>query len=368
MKSEVETEVDPQLRGRLEKFAALLIDQQRARIIVPPQQPAAGFWFGGGNLVADELGTLWLVGRYRNAGDSRTGLVAGQRGLELAIFRSDDLGESFTKVLSLSKQDLTVGDREVLSIEGTALRRVAGEFQLFVSSEKSGVGYPDGLASFLKPGTGVWSIDRICAQTIEGLGSAEIVPTLASSDPRFVHVKDPLLARHRGQGCLVFCTHPFCWTSSNSGYVLLDSKGAAVGEPRFDFFSRGFTWDVAMTRATSVLPLPQQGVELVFYDGGECVRDLDEHSLAVKRPRGYSCEELGGLAVTHGGDLDTVRRISIERPSFISPHGTGCSRYVDVLVTERGYYATWQQSQPDRSQPLVMNFVSRQIADSVLGG
>ena len=49
-----------------------------------------GFWFGGGNMVQDHDGTLWLVGRYRNHGDSRTGLGAGERGLELALFRSDD--------------------------------------------------------------------------------------------------------------------------------------------------------------------------------------------------------------------------------------------------------------------------------------
>jgi hypothetical protein len=44
----------------------------------------------------------------------------------------------------------------------------------------------------------------------------------------------------------------------------------------------------------------------------------------------------------------------------------GTSRYVDVLTTAEGYYVTWQQSQPDRSQPLVMNFLSHTDAKALL--
>ena len=102
-------------------------------------------------------------------------------------------------------------------------------------------------------------------------------------------------------------------------------------------------------------------MSLLFYDGGECVRNHDEHKHAVTRPRGYSCEELGGLAYVTGGDFSRVERLSEFRPLFVSPHGTGCSRYVDVLETDDGYYATWQQSQPDGSQPLVMNFVPQSV-------
>jgi hypothetical protein len=358
------------LVDRLTRLASLLIDQQRAKVIVPPLRNSTGHWFGGGNLIEDGAGSLWLVGRYRNQGDSRTGLGAGERGLELAIFRSDDFGNSFQKVLSFSKSDLNVGSHEVLSIEGSALRLTQRGAELFVSTEKSGIGYPAGLESYLKPGTGVWTIDRIAADSIEQLAGATVAPALESSDPRFVHIKDPFLGRHRGQDCLLFCSHPFSWTSSNTGYATLSTEGLVDGEPRFDCFPRGFTWDVAMTRATSLLPLPvagsRLGVQLVFYDGGECVRNLDEHESAVRRPRGYSCEELGGLAFVTGDDLDNIQRISINEPAFVSPNGSGCSRYVDVLATDRGYYATWQQSQSDGSQPLVMNFVSRKIADSLL--
>jgi hypothetical protein len=97
---------------------------------------------------------------------------------------------------------------------------------------------------------------------------------------------------------------------------------------------------------------------LLFYDGGESLRNLNEHENAVSRPRGYSCEELGGAAYLINDDFNNVNRLSIYLPMFISPYGLGTSRYVDVLETNAGYYATWQQSQNDESQPLVMNFLT----------
>lgn len=96
------------------------------------------------------------------------------------------------------------------------------------------------------------------------------------------------------------------------------------------------------------------------------LRNLDEHERAVKRARGYSCEEIGGVAYFLDGDMSHVYRLSQNKPLFISPFGTGCSRYVDVLVTKDGLYATWQQSQDDHSQPLVLNFVGTDEAAKLL--
>jgi hypothetical protein len=83
-------------------------------------------------------------------------------------------------------------------------------------------------------------------------------------------------------------------------------------------------------------------------------------------PPGYSCEELGGAALLVDGDPLQSRRLSRLAPLFVSPWGTGASRYVDVLATEEGFYATWEQSQDDGSQLLVMNFVSRKVAARLL--
>src|SRR5690348_2012601 len=142
--------VTQHLERALIAFSSRLVDQQRARVIVGPKRDAPGFWFGGGNLALGPDGHLYLVGRYRNAGDSRIGLAGGERGAELAIFRSRDRGRSFEKVLSFSKSDLNVVGRHVLSIEGSALHWTStGGVELFVSSEKDGVGYPPGFEDYI---------------------------------------------------------------------------------------------------------------------------------------------------------------------------------------------------------------------------
>ena len=127
-----------------------------------------------------------------------------------------------------------------------------------------------------------------------------------------------------------------------------------------------------MTRGTCVLDVPRVGafagrqVSLVFYDGGECLRDLDQYSGAVERPRGYSCEEIGGVAYVVDRQWHAITRLSRHAAWFISPHGTGCSRYVDVHASRDAFYTTWQQSQDDLSQPLVMNIVERERIEEIL--
>lgn len=353
------------LEAKLTDFSLALVDQHKARVAIPPQQNSTGFWFGGGNMVEDVAGRFYLVGRYRNFGDSRTGLGAGERGRELAIFRSDDRGASWRKHLSFSKPELNVGDRTVLSIEGSALYLTEQGVELFVSTEKAGIEYPAEFRSFLKPGTGVWTIERLQASSIDELKNAAIETVLESTDPAVLHVKDPAVqTTTNGELVLLYCTHPYCWSSSNTAYATRTRGSDRLGESCFDFFPRGFAWDIAITRGTCILGVPKVGaftdqqVSLLFYDGGEALRNLDEHEQAVKRARGYSCEEIGGVAYFLDGDMSRIYRLSRYQPFFISPYGTGCSRYVDVLTANDGLYVTWQQSQDDLSQPLVMNVVN----------
>ena len=124
--------------------------------------------------------------------------------------------------------------------------------------------------------------------------------------------------------------------------------------------ARGNTWDVAVARVTDRLSVPRLGafrnlppLSLYFYDGAECVRKHEQHARAVRRPRGYSCEEIGGLAWGWDDWFPRVERLSVIAPLFVSPRGTGCSRYTSTLVTGHALCASWQQSQQDLSQPLV---------------
>ena len=361
-------------KNRLLLLGQALIDQQRARVVIPPTQGGCGYWFGGGNMIRTEDGTFYLCGRYRNAGDSRSGAKAGVRGFELSIFRSADVGKGFEKISSFSKQDLSYGDRQVISIERSWLHSHQGRIELFVSSEKSGIPYADNLESYQKQGTGVWTVDRIEADTVEALDPARIEPLIESRDPRFLHVKDPFAFNNqRGDTVLILCTHPFNWSSSNSAYSIRPKGSTSFGQINYEFFPRGFTWDVAISRLTSALHVPALGVlkdlppvYLFFYDGGESVRHHEEHEKAVKRPRGYSCEELGGLAFSTEQCFPRLERLSVNLPLFISPYGTGCSRYVATLETEEGIYSLWVQSQKDLSQPLVMSFLGLEEVERIL--
>ncbi|NOY79865.1 MAG: exo-alpha-sialidase [Kiritimatiellaeota bacterium] len=364
------------LRDRLEDLARALIDQQAARVLVRPNRDASGFWFGGGNLSRGPDGRIWLAGRYRNYGDSRTGLAVGERGLECVLFESRDSGESFSRVRTWTKADLSVLGEQVLSIEGTALHFTPdGGCEFFISTEKSHA-YPERVRQFQKPGTGIWSIDVMSGDTPETLDVHTLRPVVAENPeaPDYLHVKDPVVFDlDNGDTGLIFCSHPFCWSSSNTGLAVRTAGTDEFAVRSWQLIGRGPAWDVAVTRVTNRLPIPRlgrfadgPGTSLYFYDGAECVRQHEQSASGVLRARGYSCEEIGGVLFGFDAQFPRVERLSRLQPWFVSPQGTGCSRYVDTLVTEAGIRAVWQQSQSDLSQPLVTHFLPMTEVERIL--
>lgn len=354
--------LSPADRTALLRLLDALLDQERARTLIAPTQPAAGFWFGGGNLAEDQDGVLWLVGRYRDAGDARTGVRGGVRGRELALFRSGDRGATFTKVRGWSKAQLATHD-EVLSIEGSSLRRRAdGGWELFVSSEKRRA-YPDAYAAFQKPGTGVWTIDRMTGPSPDRLDAGTLAPAVVGREPGHLHVKDPVTVDLAGGGtALLFSNHPASWASSNTGLALRAAGGEGFVVTHRQLVPRGPCWDVGVTRLTDRLRVPRVGrfadgpeLSLLCYDGAEAMAPLQGQQ---ERPRGRSSEELGGAMWAPGDDLAAAERLTPLAPRFLSPHGTRSARYVRTLTTRDGIFATWQQAQDDGSQPLVTTFLA----------
>jgi hypothetical protein len=353
-------------KEKLTTLASELVNQEKARILVEPQARETGYWFGGGNVIRDRDGSVLICGRYRNYGDSRTGVGAGERGLELAVFRAPSVHAEFEKVLSFSKADLAHDGMDVVSIEGVALHLTDDGIELFISTEKDAK-YPERIIDFQKPGAGVWSIDRIEADSVANLTPndiEEIVP-FGSDDPGRLHCKDPwIFDLPNGDLVLGYCTHPFTWSSSGTAAYLRRAGSTNYEKITDDMLRRGPVWDIAAARVTERLAIPKVGVfadapdlSLYFYDSCESLRQLDENPTAASRPRGWSCEEIGGIAAGKDSDLSQIESLSIESPLFVSPHGTGCSRYIATLVTDDGIFAIWQQSQPDLSQPLVGHFL-----------
>lgn len=362
------------IKHKLTALAKDLVNQRDAKVLIDPMEHSSGFWFGGGNVI-EINGAFYLVGRYRNYGDSTTGLAKGTRGLELAIFRSDGFFRPFEKVKSFTKSDLSRGTHKVLSVEGTSLLSGPRGVELFLSTEKE-MPYPEPVSSFRKPGTGVWTIDMLAAPTVEQLDSATITNVVAPGEPSRLHVKDPVVFHFTGGNTvLVYCTHPFSWASTNTSAMLRTKGGSEWTKVTDRMMERGNVWDVAVVRVTDRMPVPRLGefadlppTSLYFYDGCECARPHEENPAAVTRPRGYSCEELSGVAWGFDSDFPAIERLSVNAPLFTSPYGTRCSRYTSTLVTESAIYTSWQQSQEDFSQPLVGYALPMETVEMILRG
>tara|TARA_R110002096_G_scaffold16106_5_gene54976 strand:- start:370 stop:1473 length:1104 start_codon:yes stop_codon:yes gene_type:complete len=363
----------PEYSENLIRLAKALINQEKAKVLVPPQDNSSGYWFGGGNVVQAPDGSVLIIGRYRNYGDSRTGVGAGERGLELALFRAESVDDPFEKLLSWNKEELQCGEKEVVSIEGATLLLDGNQAELFVSTEKD-ISYPDDLADFQKAGTGVWSIDRLVAPVVLDLQKSPVEEVLTGPDPAHLHVKDPK-AFHlpNGNTALIFCNHPYTWSSSNSGLAIRKRGEETFETVTHDLLPRGPVWDIAVSRVTDRMPVPKLGkfvdlpeMCLYFYCGAENLRQLDDNPKAVKRPRGWSCEEIGGVAMGIEDEFPSLERLSVNEAFFTSPYGTGCSRYVSTLITDQGIFATWQQSQDDLSQPLVGHFLPMKTVEEIL--
>ena len=364
--------LDKNLEVRLIEFGKALINQEKARLIINPYGNSSGFWFGGGNIVKDKkTGKIFICGRYRNPGDSRFGISKGERGLELAIFKTDNKFEKLEKIKSWSKKELEYNGMEVLSIEGSAILLTDKKVEIFVSSEKK-IPYPEGFKNYQKEGTGIWSIDVFYGRDIENIEPVNIRNILSSKEPEFLHLKDPVVFNKNGDTYMIFCQHPFCWSTSFSGLAV-----RRKGKKKFeiiarDILPRGYTWDVAVTRITERVPVPKIGkfknlpdISLYFYDGAECIKEHPS-SKKVKIPKGYSCEEIGGLAYGFDDEFPTIYKLSKYFPLFYSPEGTGCSRYVSVLYDEGEMVAIWQKSSSDFSQPLVMNKLTEKEIREIL--
>lgn len=354
---------------KLIEFGKKIIDNEKAKIIVEPYRRESGYWFGGGKIRKDREGRLVITGRYRNFGDSRYGVGLGERGLELAIFVSEDKGKTFKKIKSFTKKDLKVGEKDVLSIEGSSIY-FGEKVELYISSEKKR-NYPMGFEKYQKEQTGVWEIDVIIGESLENLSSKNIKNIIISENPENLHVKDPVLFDLNNKTYMIFCQHPFCWSCSYSGLAVKEDNNFKIISN--DILPKGYTWDIAVTRITDRLPIPKIGIfkdlpdiSLYFYDGAECMREHIQSEKGVKRPRGYSCEEIGGLAYGFDNEFPKIQRLSKYFPLFISPEGTGCNRYVSTFFDGEKIYAIWQRSVSDFSQPLFMNIVDIEDIEKIL--
>ncbi|MBA7642604.1 hypothetical protein ES703_50304 [subsurface metagenome] len=60
--------ISAKTKEKLIRLGEALVDQEKARVLIPPLKNAKGFWFGAGNVLEDKEGNFYLSGRYRNGG------------------------------------------------------------------------------------------------------------------------------------------------------------------------------------------------------------------------------------------------------------------------------------------------------------
>ena len=78
----------PESIDKLKNLSIRLLDQRESTPLIMPQENSEGFWFGGGNFIQQEDGTILTCGRYRNHGDARTEPEQGNEAWSFPFLKS----------------------------------------------------------------------------------------------------------------------------------------------------------------------------------------------------------------------------------------------------------------------------------------
>jgi hypothetical protein len=272
------------------------------RTVVEPPGSGSGWW-AGAPTVLDRNGTFYLSYRLRRPRELG-------RGYETRIAASRD-GTVFRDVWRMTSHDLASP-----SIERCALLTESdGAMRLYVS-------YVDGA-------DGRWRIDVLEARSLEALHARGRRPVLMPSEVGVAGVKDPCIVRAQGQWHM----YVSCAVSGDPANVELHRRedafasgsirsatGLATSADGERWRWHGIVlappesgWDAYETRITAVVE--DDGRYLAFYDGIATAAE--------------NYEERTGLA--ESTDLQTWRRLTVTRPLYGSPHGSGSLRYVSAV-------------------------------------
>lgn len=108
------------------------------------------------------------------------------------------------------------------------------------------------------------------------------------------------------------------------------------------FFPQEQGWDSYGSRICCLIYTPP--VFVAFYDG---LRSVSENY-----------EERTGLAQSF--DLSHYERVTTRGPVLVSPHSSGCLRYIDAVQLEKEIYFYYEYAKPDGSHELRMSKVRLQ--------
>ena len=302
----------------------------RSIVVREPLGQGPGWWAGApGAFIDPRDSAVYLTYRYR-----RPRGVAPDRGGETRLARSAD-GLAFEDVCALTKDQF-----DSPSIERCAIQRAPdGAWLWYVS-------YVDG-------GTGCWRTDLLEAPRPDAFDPATRTLLFDASPPGIEGVKDPWVLRVGPVWYMLlsYARSPDAHASDqqkhgtadiyNTGLTLsctalATSLDGRVWHWQGDVLSprRPGAWDSYAARLTCALP--HAGGWLGFYDGSADVAG--------------NYEERAGLAV--GAGLFAWRSLTPDGPALVSPHASGCLRYIDSITDGARRLFYFEAARPDGSHDL----------------
>ena len=306
---------------------------QNSVVIREPVGLEPGYWVGAPGAFYEPNEKAWYL-TYRIR---RPRGVEPDRGGEARIARSRDLAK-WEDVWSVTKDKF-----ESASIERSALRRdKSGRWHYFVS--------------YVDPADGRWCVSRLSSDRLESLDADRAVPVFKAKPLGLEGIKDPWIYQREGSfSMIVSVALPTNKTTDQSHSTLdifntgecVSATGLAISSDLEHWQWKGVVfapdatgWDRYCRRINSFFAAGpnRAGTRLeAFYDG------------SASHEQNY--EEKTGIA-TSTDDGQSWKSTTPDRPFFTSPHGSGCLRYTDVQLLDRGVLLFYECARPDGAHDL----------------
>ncbi|MBD3182056.1 hypothetical protein GF312_07180 [Candidatus Poribacteria bacterium] len=324
------------LSGEYKRIVGMapLFDPKEGITILEPPGEGKGYWIGAPGAIYDEEHKKFYIYYRRRKPREMDGEIEVGRGYECGISESTD-GINFTEIWTASKRHFGS-----ISVERSAIVKIPkGKYRLYIS--------------YVSPEDNKWKIDMLEANSPGEFDPATRKPILDPNDCDCEGVKDPYIIIVGGLYYMLvsYATTPKAETEGlhdtadifNTGKTS-SNTGLALSSDGVDFKWMGDVlappgkgWNAYASRVTCVLYVPP--VFNVFYDGGADV--------------GENYEEKTGLAISF--DLMNYHHVTLDKPLLVSPHASGCLRYMDAIRLDGKIYYYYEYARPDGSHELRVN-------------
>ncbi len=309
-----------------------LLNPEEGMTILEPPGSGTGYWTGASSVLYDEkTSKFYLYYRIRKPRPIRGG--------ECYIAQSKD-GIKFSPIWGAKKEEFDSSSVERASL----IRTRDGSYRLYISS--------------VDPVDNRWCIDVMEASHPKEFKVNERKRVLSPSPIPCEGIKDPYVLVVEEKYYMIVSYAPTPKEASgelrkkmhltadvyNTG-IAKSHTGLALSNDGVNFkwwgdiLSPGKGWDAYASRIGCVLCLPP--VFIAFYDGSSTVKE--------------NYEEKTGLGISF--DLMHYQKITKEEPLLVSPHASGCLRYMDCIIVHGELYYYYEYARENGSHEVRMNKV-----------